>query len=138
MIIIILFGVLLLVSILFIFISKINYWDDKEFIGWAGTALFGLALFICGLISLLNNASSQCYKAKAWYEQQVTQLNNTYETLTTHAYNPIAIQQYNSEVAEFKGKIIAAQLSLNNPWISWFECKEYKNMSAEAVKYVTY
>ena len=137
MILIILSGVLLLASIAFIFISKYFNWDDYGVIGFIGTVSFGLSTVVCVTVAIAMNSNYKCCEERNWYKQQVIQLNSTYEVLINNSYNATAVQQYNSEVAEFKSQIASIQLNLNNPWVSWFNCKEYKNMSTKAVKYIT-
>lgn len=101
----------------------------------------GVFSIICGSISICNNSRYTCITEKIKYEEKVTELNTTYDYLMT--YNDetyaryTAIQQYNSEVEEFKTNILKKQATLKDPWVCWFECKEYNNMDANSVKYIS-
>lgn len=139
MILLILFGVLFILGFVLIAVSVFNYWFDEGVVGGAMGVAFGTAFFVCLAVVCIVNGSPSCNEKITWYEQQVISLNNTYSVLTnTDIHNEVAVQQYNQDVAKFKGEILSAQANLNNLWVNWFTCPAYNNMDANAVKYIVY
>lgn len=108
--------------------------------GVVGGLFFALTV-ILGSGLLIENSSYNCSLARMRYEERVEELNNTYNTLITLNTSDnnllrLEIVSYNKEVKEFKESIKQAQINLDNPWISWFVCKEYANFNANAVSYI--
>ena len=100
----------------------------------------GILSCVFGSISFAVNSPMYCTAERVKYEERVTELNTTYNYLMTYDNETLArytaIQQYNTEVREFKTDILEAQTRLKNPWLNWLECREYKNMNVDAVKYI--
>lgn len=139
MLILIIFIVLILIGITLL---VYNYFKDNDVclsVGLTLTFFGSIASVALGIIACVTNSYANCQKNRIEYEQKVIQLNNTYRTLIDKTENfniYTAIEQYNTQVAEFKSKIMVNQDFLNNPWTNWLFCKEFKNMDANAVQYI--
>lgn len=100
----------------------------------------GIGSLATGGIAALSNTSYNALIHTTHYEESVRELNTTYNYLISApegAAKYTAVQQYNSEVKEFKQDIIQEQKRLENPWVSWFHCYAFNNMDANAVQYIS-
>ncbi len=140
MILIIMFALLFIAGI----ICTRIFWDrvGDEWLPSISLALSfigGLGLMGCCLFIALCNSPAAHVAARVNYSETVTSLNSTYKLLTQaeDSYAKYtAIQQYNSEVREFKEDITTTQAHLKNPWINWMCNYEYKNFDANVVSYI--
>ena len=141
MIIMIILILLTLVPLVGIILSLIkNYGDAHNMCNIIMLSVFGISLLVCGPVCLIFNSSARCNYVRIWHEQEIQELESTrqiIETIQDDYARSVAITQYNTRVKEYKEEILVKQHYLNNPWISWFNCREYNNFSADEVSYIT-
>ncbi len=144
-------GIILLLTLLFIicvvllviYAKVYNYYSDLwEVIGFLsiviGSVLL-IALFITSIACIVNNTNYTKRKVRIEYNETVESLNNTkeyVETITDDYARSIAVTEYNNEVKAFKSDIMKEKNRLNNGWINWFTCSEYKKLDTDAIEYI--
>lgn len=104
----------------------------------AGIGILGVV--IGTMVIIMNNNDYARSQVRLTYQQEVEEFNATrsvIETIQDDYARSVAIQQYNTNVKEFKQDIIMNQLYVKNPWISWFCNQEYKNLDVNVVSYIT-
>ena len=165
---IIIFGVLLLIGLVFIILGATGRYSttDGDEISIAaggivgGTAVLGLVL--CGILCLMANnpayIKSEEYKLSEkvkLFQNNKTLLESyhlvtddngktvftsdfTIEMLSTAEYYQ-AVENYNTEIYEFKTKIKTEQFDrLYNPWINWMVCPACFSVSDETLDSLAY
>ena len=126
-----------------LFIASFVLFVLKEYEFFGGCAIVtGLALVVIGLVQIINNCPAVVRSTKLELTQRIASLNNTYEILykeykeNSNSYVFTAIEQYNDDVTNYKITVETSQMSLKNPWTSWFVCHAYKDFSVDAVSYI--
>lgn len=139
----ILFILFLIVGIVCIIIHRIrgNYYDEDllDLIGIISILIGSIGIICCILVIILNNNSFSKSKAKIWYEETVESLTADYDYINTiqdDKARSVAVVEYNAKVKGFKTEITTNQISLDNLWINWMNCYAFKDMDANAVKYI--
>lgn len=136
----ILFGIILIVGIIFVILY--NTIDNSELnfgVGLLATLLGGVGLFTTVLLIICVNSTPARLSTRAKLTNTVVELSTTYNILiekdrTLDVYT--AIDSYNSKVSEYKTEVTIHQEYLKNPWINWFVCAEYNNFNVDAVSYI--
>jgi len=142
MILMIIFIVMLVVGIIGCICYSRFEMDSELHLG-ANLMLGGLGilgLIVGVIVIIMNNNSFSRSQARLVYEQNVAEFNatrNVIENIQDDYARSVAIQQYNTNVKEFKEDIITLQHYVNNPWISWFCNQEYKSFNVDVVSYIT-
>lgn len=143
-------GIILLLIILFIICTtlfiiscKIGYCDDIwEIIQFISAVIGGVllvGLFITSIVCIVANSNYTKRKVRIEYNETVESLNNTkeyIETITDDYARSIAVTEYNHEVRLFKSDLKKEKNILNNQWINWFVCSEYKKLNIDVVEYI--
>ena len=139
----ILFVLFLIAGIVCIIIHRIRggYYEEDtlDLIGIINILIGSIGIICCVLIIILNNNSLSKSKAKIWYEETVESLTADYDYINTiqdDKARSVAAVEYNSKVKGFKTEIITNQISLDNLWLNWMKCYAFKDMDANAVKYI--
>lgn len=103
-------------------------------IGFLGlcSVLFG------GLLS--KNTTLEQTKLSIELTERIESINSSKKSLEkkieSSTYTILEINDYNNSVREYKTEVAKAHVTLNNPWINWFECCAYKNFDVDAVSYL--
>lgn len=128
----------IILAVCFIFSYKTNNEGNMWLSGSFG---FLSAIILVTLITIaaLENTPFRHERTKLEYDEIITELlatRNKIQTITDDYSRSVAIQQYNTEVREFKIEIKKHQYNLKNPWINWFENYVYVDFDADVVSYL--
>lgn len=131
----------LILIALFITSFMLFVFRESDFFGGC-SIVTGLTLAVIGMVQIISNCPAVARSTRLELTQRITSLNSTYEILykeykeNSNSYVFTAIEQYNSDVTRYKVTVETSQMSLKNPWISWFVCHAYKEFSVDAVSYI--
>ena len=144
-------GIILLLSILFIiclmlFILSFKFdtyysfiWLTIQFISAVIGGCLLITLFVISILCMVANSNYTKRQVRIEYSETVESLNNTkeyIETITDDYARSIAVTEYNHEVRLFKSYLKTEKNRLNNQWINWFTCSEYKKLDIDVVDYI--
>ncbi len=145
-------GIIILLTILVIifttlFILSLKFTDDYDLDIWEITATISavigfcciVCLFVTSIFCIVANSNYTKRKVRIEYSETVESLNITRQyikTITEDYARSMAVTEYNHEVKVFKSDLKNHKNRLNNKWINWFICSEYKKLDIDAIDYI--
>lgn len=99
-----------------------------------------IGLCCAGFGGLSKNTTLAQTKLSIELTERVESINSSKKSLEkkieSSTYTVLEINDYNNSVRDYKTEVAKAHVTLNNPWINWFECCAYKNFDVDAVSYL--
>ena len=146
MILLIIFGVLFILGMLFIILElSLPVYNPEICKGLLPCgvifAIIGtIGLLCCGLASLVNQSNFNKIRVRTEYQERITSINNTKSILEsqleTNTLTILEISEYNNNVREFKTELKTQQAKTKSPWIGCLCCSVCNEFSVDAVNYL--
>ena len=141
----IIFGILLLISIVVLVISYIkynrNYFEYADIFNISRILMFVFfaTILIFSIVCIARNSTAETREIKAYYESQIQELNADYNlimTIENDYARSVAAVQYNEKVTKFRWKIKFHQSNANSLWFNWFVNEIWLEYDYTSIKYI--
>lgn len=112
--------------------------DDGAEHSFITSGIFLAGLAIMGIIIGCTRGPLSQQETRIQLQETISELNSTriYAEQELAKGNIVVVNQYNTNVRNFRTEISTEQLLLNNPWVNWFHSPVYNEVNLDDIQYI--